>query len=205
MLELNQLIGFGVGGRGNLTITTTYFASKTANETVRTWTAVDIGAEFPTRYVVVATRTQVSVTINGISATDLGSGVFWGAYVPTGTSVTVVTTASGSTDRAALGVYTLTGVEVLTVDSVETQSSLSTYTFNVFIPTGCVVLGYWFSGNTADCTWTNLTENYDQTVESAARYAYASDSFSTSEASRTISATNGVTSGGASLIVLRNA
>lgn len=84
-----------------------------------TFSAVPIGVAAGNRYIVVAVQTSTTgalpttLTINGVAATLLVNSVgtsFYGLYVPTGTTATIVTNWSPSPERVVLTVWSVTGI-----------------------------------------------------------------------------------------------
>jgi hypothetical protein len=154
-------------------------------QTVYTFAGQNIGAASTTRYVVAAValissavRTVSSVTIGGVTATVVPNGqtetlsfryhiAFYIAAVPTGTTASVVVTASGACDAAALsGVWALydlssatpvdsdgdpTGASPFSVPSVNTSAD------GILLAAGM----YLRNSGTAAFGWTNATERSD--------------------------------------------
>lgn len=157
-----------------------------------------------------AGRTISTVTIGGVSAAvtsdgvtsavaDGGSGsnlsAFWIAAVPTGATGDIVVTFSAGMDNCGITVYRLinaatTAHHVMTDVSV-TANALSG-SLNV-IGFGAVIGGVkWESNTDRTNTWSglSLTEDVDAVIETGdATYSSASNTFNTTAASQTVTAT----------------
>lgn len=84
-----------------------------------TYNSINIGSESARRGVIVAVNNNLdTVTINGVSASlvrGVASVEIWAAYVPTGTSVSIVAArASVTMDNNAIGVWTIDNLRSLT-------------------------------------------------------------------------------------------
>lgn len=152
-------------------ITYTYSTSTSTNFVTYTYTAVALGTESIDRRIVVAAHTDVagptpiSATVNGVNATlvvnNSGVGLFV-ANVPTGTSVVVTVTYSGTAARAALGVWALTNVSreaAITTNVATGTGTVATSTISV--AGGSVVISAASHANSSGFTWTGGTERYD--------------------------------------------
>jgi hypothetical protein len=137
-------------------------AEDASNATIYTFTAQPIGDAAAARFVVVgvamvgtAARTVSTLTIGGISASKLtGAGVqngntdleFWGVTVPTGTTATIVVTASGACVRAAIFIWALTnytGIAPVVASDVTLDQILASPSVNsatIAVPAGRTVL-----------------------------------------------------------------
>ncbi len=138
-------------------------AEDTSNATIYTFTGQPIGTADTARFVVVgvamvgtAARTVSTLTIGGISASKLtAAGVqngntdleFWGVVVPTGTTATVVMTASGACTRCAIFIWALTNytgnpAPVVASDTTldQTIASPSVYSTTIAVKAGRTVL-----------------------------------------------------------------
>lgn len=150
----------------------------TSDLTTYTFTNHAIGAEHPTRRVVVAVslgflaaggQTLASATIGGIAATihvQVGDGncvALISALVPTGTTATIVITASAAARRAAVAVYRAINETVTTPHATMTDNTLTGAVLSgtIDIPaSGWVVAISQFNGN-ASTAWAGVTEQYD--------------------------------------------
>lgn len=203
MLNVNNLIGFGNQIKPKIEITNKYFASQINDVTDRTWSSVTVGAEFENRYIVVLIRGQNSVTINGVSASQLDGNIqMWGAFVPTGTSITITTSAAASTPRATIGVYTLNNVSTKTKFRNQFSTGVINPSVTETAEANSVILAYANNDETTAFSWVGLAEDYDQTIEATARYSYASSPFTDTQ-SITITAQN-TTSSNLHVLVVYN-
>jgi hypothetical protein len=187
-------------------------AEDTSNATVYTFTGQPIGDAATTRFVVVgvvvvgtAGRTISTLTIGGTSAAKLtGAGVqngntdleFWGATVATGTTATVVVTASGACVRAAIFIWSLTnytgnpapvvGTDT-TLDQVIASPSVNSLTIAVPARRTVLAIGY-IAAVTIAAVLTGLTRRTTvaEQVETNGVMA-ASQDFSTAQASLAVS------------------
>ena len=153
----------------------------------------DIGTASSDRYVIVGvggtlgTRSVSSLTINGVTATQIVSltstctSAIYMANVTSGSGVqTIAVTWSGAVDVCGIGVWTLTGVSSTT--PVNTQSSSANpYTASLSTVSGGVAVAYVMVNNTTSFTWTNLTEQFDNSA-AAVGHSGAHDAANTGSA-----------------------
>lgn len=176
-----------------------------ADLTTYTFSSENFGTADADRYIIVgivarkagATTTISSVTIGGVSATitaqqsnsDSNTNVAGIAIakVPTGTSGDVVVTFGAGMVRCVISVYRAVGITGLTAYHSDTDTS-SDPVGTLNIPGSGFAIGMAISNSNSSCTWTNLTEDADGTVESFVTYTSASDEFSSSETGRSITA-----------------
>ena len=185
----------------------------TADLTTYTFTNHAIGAADVTRRVVVAvslgflaasSQTLASATIGGIAATihvQVGSGdcvAFISALVPTGTTATIVVTASAAARRAAVAVYRAINETVATPHATMTDNTLTSATLSgtINIPAnGWVVAACQFNGNVTT-TWVGVTQQYDALYSDLnVRYSGGFSSGLPLQTGRTVSATASVVPG----------
>lgn len=183
MLQINQLIGFGAGGEKaypTVEFSNKALQSSTADQTVYTFSGIDIGEEHSTRLLVLrihggggSSRTLSSVTANGNACTLITEPTASGeecaiAYVllPTGTTVEVIVTWSGGYGRCAVQPTVLYGVQNTTPSSSSIRQSSTSSSVSVTGVTGGVVIAATTTGSDVRHTYTNVTESYDQGVES---------------------------------------
>ena len=175
--------------------------------TVFTFTTQSIGTAASNRKIVVsvsmaaagAGRSVSTLTVGGISATllvaDTSSGgteqtELWQADVPTGTTATIVVTwTGGSVARTGIGVWAVYNAASSASDTGNRDSGAAQdMTLNITIPAGGVAISAAGSGTSATYTWTNLTEDFDETIESSTTQSGASDAFATLQTEITITA-----------------
>ena len=212
MLRVNNLVGFGLGGTV-VPATISYQTSKVSGSTTTSYSfaSTAFGAAQADRLIVVTVSGLIApssgtghitgVTVGGITATEViqdvtfggGNSVHCGIYVasvPTGTTGTVVVTtkASGSISRAGIGVFAVYGANATATDS-DSDTGTSTKTCVVNVPAGGVVIGVtcnYTSSRTT--TWGNLTERYDQNINSGTYQSGADAAFETAQTSLSITA-----------------
>ncbi len=159
------------------TIAFTASSTDTTNATIYTFTGVAIGAAASDRYVAVAingesggaSRSVSGVTIGGVTAASWINNdaaeryvSIWYANVPTGTTATIVVTASGAGWTACeIGVYRITGLTTTTANATLIDTS-TPGTGGIAVDAGGAIIAISKSSNSpTTCTWTNLTEDYD--------------------------------------------
>lgn len=184
----------------NPVVTFTHSASSSSNLVTYTFTAVALGAEAPDRYIVVAAHTDVgggllpiSATVNGVDATLVvnraGVGLFI-ALVPTGTSVTVTTTFSGTATRSAMGVWSITGRSREAASFTNSNGGTGTsVTTSVAASKGEAVIAAISHANTTGFTWSGGTERYDVSNGNSTRMSGADTSATVDTAAQSFTAT----------------
>ncbi len=214
MLIVNQLAGFGAGGSSPPSYTYNTRSIHTANNATNTFTALDIGAADPTRFVIIGIAVYAagvgqnvsSVTIGGITATllagirDTGSdarSMFYGALVPTGTTADVIITAAGTWQNCAVSSYSLYNLTSTTPFATAT-SQASPCSLNANTTADAIVLAMTMTGvqNGITTTWVGVTERsgFDEQVETALGcWSGADGQMTSAETPRTFSATFSVT------------
>ncbi len=165
-----------------LTVTFTDSSVDTSNSTAYTFSSQAIGAAGSDRTIVVATngegggasRYVSTLTIGGVSATKIVSSLsenlywpceMWKAVVPTGTTADIIVTWDSNMSECGLGVW-----DVRNMGGVFSSGTDSTDPGNttLWIPAGGVGIGSMKSGGgVASYTWTGLTKDYDELVDSA--------------------------------------
>lgn len=167
-----------------------------ANAASYTYNTVSIGTPANDRYVIIAAYVVVgtgginltTVTLDGVTMTPIVTKTnstsislgFYGLLVPGGTTATVVVSASGTSSRSAIASYSMTGYN-------STSSTGGTYgsvdnvgTFNFTMPKvtgGCGLVCAWGQTNSANTSWSGLTENYDTQPEASDTWCGASEKF----------------------------
>ena len=161
------------------------------NLTVYTFAGQDIGAESPSRRVIVAlstssARTISSVTIGGIAATIDATHFLSGtarigivsAVVPTGTTADVVVTLNGQGAACGIGVWTLNyGDPTLQVAS----GSGDPISLTVATQTGDIVIAvsHTYNSDTAVFDWTNVTSRFVVDTDDATETISGADGVAT--------------------------
>ena len=183
----------------------TYTGSEAATEV--TYSSCDIGTADADRWVVITINSAgggsssvSSVTIGGVSATitrtaydshEQEYAAIAYAKVPTGATADIVVTYSSTTPNR-IGVFTIVLSSGATLAEyagyVDTNGDLST-TIDI-AENGVVIAAYCTGKQTANHTWTNMTERYDEEI-SASRCTAASYQATSAEIGRSISCSNG--------------
>jgi hypothetical protein len=189
-------------------------ASLDTNVFTYTFNNISIGTASSDRLVVIGASINAEasqtyyisgITINGTSATTAATSASgkncWIVYLPISTGITanvVVSLAgTGTPGRCAIGVYTITGQTSNTPVTVQNNlTGTPTASSSLTYYPGSVAIAAIFSYTNTPYTFTlsNLTENYDATIEDS-RHAFGSTTFSanTLSSSATISLATGVT------------
>ena len=188
------------------------------DRTTYTFSGLAIGAAAGNRKVLVSiwTRSGVgtpatvsAVTVSGVAATILKSGVlntyqslaYAIASVPTGTTGDVVVTYGAGVTSCAVAVYRLVGATGTV--STEYTDVADPFTVSADIPAGGAAFGI-FSPNVADAsTMTNLTKDVSGGhVVGDGSYAFASATFAAAQTGLSIGFTQAVTNSAASFITM---
>ncbi len=179
-------------------------ANDSSNLTTYTFAAQNLGSASADRYIRVAikarssdgaARTLNSVTINGVSATinvqahtSGDSTAIAGASVPTGATGDIVIVWSSTMGDCNVGAWSSTGdVSANATDSGSSTASPQTYAIDVVAGGYVIAVGSTSSGGT--CTWTNVTENWDELDGGTNNWSGASDTFATTQTNTSITAT----------------
>jgi len=204
MFMATHLCGFGSGGGGSASVAFTDSSIDDTNATTYTFTSQALGTAASNRKIVVAANahtdlgadpvTVSSMTVAGIAASLVvrhqnadRTVELWQADVPTGTTGDIVVNLSASSPkRAAIGVWAVYGAQSAAHDTGTSAANPLTDTLN--IPAGGVAIGAAQSANST-FTWTNLTEDFDDTLESFGQHSGASAAFATIQTGLAITAT----------------
>jgi len=156
-------------------------AYDSTNTTSYTFSSMDIGAADDDRYVyacvgssntVVSPLTFQTVTIGGVSATQLGASnadpannlqpyAIYVAKVPSGTTADVVVTLNSSPANCAVALYRAVGVGLGYVD-LQSDNGSSPNSVSVDVPANGFILAHGNkNGETIRVTMTGVTEQYD--------------------------------------------
>ena len=180
-MSANQQVLLGLGTGVDKILTFQASASDIANLTTYTFSAQAIGAAAADRRVIVAVHahgntgiTISSATIGGVAA-DISiqnrdassvSGILI-ALVPTGTTADVVVTFNAGKARAAIGVWSCTGLTSNTANSTATSLADPTTATLTTTNGGFCIAAVTNNDQFSTLTWTNVTERYDAAVEAA--------------------------------------
>ncbi len=175
-----------------------------SNLTTYTFAAQNLGTASADRYIRVAikarssdggARTLSSVTIGGVGATinvqahtSGDSTAIAGASIPTGATGDIVVTWSGGMGDCNIGVWASTGdVSATATDSGSSTATPQTYSIDVVAGGYVIAVGSTSVGGT--CTWTNVTEKWDEVDGGGNNWSGASDEFLTTQTNTAITAT----------------
>lgn len=187
-------------------------ASSTANATSYTFSSQSLGAEDADRYIIVcvasrATSGTVSisgVTVGGISASvavsrtnDDSNNNICAQYivaVPTGTTGDVVVTFAAGQLRCWIALYRAVDIDSPTPHDTD-SSIVEDPVGSIDVPAGGFAIGAAISasgGSVPSFSWSGITEDVDETVESNTRMSSASDEFVSSQTPLAITADTSV-------------
>ena len=126
-----------------------------------------------------------TLTIGGVSASVViaaegtdATGEIWAADVPTGTTGDIVVTFASGSGRCCLSVDAIYGAG--TSAHATASSGAATLSASLEIPNGGVATAIAFTGGTSPArthTWANLTEDFDDVIETDNAYTGAHDAF----------------------------
>ena len=205
-----MLPGFaGIAGAGGQKLVSYQsFTVDTTNAATYTFSSVAIGTASPDRVVIVAvasfvdaTQSISSATIGGVSESvqvqAINNGVRVGiisAVVPTGTTATIVInmTTSGGLNMG-IGVWTATGLPNAT--ALGTNSNTTLAGLAVTSESGGIIVAVTGNVDSRTMTWTNATENYDQSVEAITFTSGASGQTTGTSTTVTATASGATTTG----------
>ena len=197
-LSLTHMCGFGGRRSGAVAAGkvltykgTSYDATNITNPTTYTFSTLDFGTASADRVVhaVVAIRLAssgiaITVTIGGVAATqnvNLESSKWYGgvysAVVPSGTTGDIVVTCAANATACAVTWYASTGLSSAIAVSTVTGNANDAHILTT-VAGGFFIAGN-FNQNTRTTTWTNATEDVDDTSHAGAgeivAYAMAHD------------------------------
>jgi hypothetical protein len=177
----------------NATVALTAHPTSASDASSYTFSSASIGAASFDRIVIVGVSVQAGsiVTISSLSIggnnaavqanVDAASGgqsnigAIYSLLVPSGTTADIVVTLSAGAVRCAIAVWATTGLRTATASATATNSATSSQSSlgaSLDILGGGVGIGYVCctingGGTMGDITWTNLTEDVDETFEAA--------------------------------------
>lgn len=193
------------GGVSSIEFPTNGSAVDPSNLTTYTFSSHPIGTAAGDRKVAIivsgvasgAPRSVSTLTVGGVSATlvtakqnsgNTGYAIeIWQANVPAGTTGDVVVTWDNAMLFCGIGAYAIYNAALTAYDTGSSEANPMTDTLD--IPAGGVAIGGGAETATATFAWTNLTEDYDETIESTSDHTGASDSFMEAEVARVITCT----------------
>lgn len=195
------------GKQAAATIAQVGVATSTSSSSTVTFTGASLGAEDPTRRIIVSifsggtARTLTTFTVGGIAVTRIIETSYFClgiVDIPTGTTANIVTTWSGTKSSWGLAVYRTTGLRSATPVAGGTVSfSGLTASTAYTIPAGGVVVGYMHGGGSSSrtATWVGVTEGFDAYIRTVASNGYAemhsggSAAYAEGQAAQTVSVT----------------
>lgn len=167
-------------------------AVSTSNGSSKTFSSQSIGTAGAGRIIVVGATLEgynidwSSCTIGGVSATEIADSfsqvgtdgyrsALFAATLATGTTADIVVSATASSSNHAIGVWSMFDASISPHDTM--TSTAVPGTGSITIPSGgcCIAITHQ-RNSSASCTWTNLTENFDQNIETIHHYSGASTS-----------------------------
>lgn len=176
----------------------------TTDTNVYTFTGAGIGTASSGRHVVVcaggdsgASRSVSGVTIGGAAMTEVvkanqgnsAAGMYI-KQVAAGTTADIVVTFSGAMTRAEIVVYTITDPTSATAyDSASAVASANQASANINYVAGGAVIGFATLEENSSCSWTNLTERVDHTLETNTTVTSASKATTSAATAEAITAT----------------
>jgi hypothetical protein len=186
-------------------------AGNTANLTTYTFASQNLGTASSDRYIIVTAAGSAISGTNSISTLEVAGipasfvnrqnqdspneanvAEIWIAAVPTGTSGNVVVTFSGGQARAAITMYSATGLNSATPydtgNATDSGANPNPSTTIDCQADGFVIAATMINNaaTTTGCAWTGLTENAEQVIEANAYLSSASDNFATAQTGLTV-------------------
>ena len=176
--------------------------TSTANLTTYTFSSQAFGTAASNRKIVVCTchdnnDTVSSVTMGGVSGTKATGQIagselqteIWYAAVTTGTSGDVVVTLTGGAGQMGIGVYRVIGAATSPSATGGSTGEGTTQNDDINVLAGGILIGVSGNRSAATCTWTNLTETYDEAIETyGLKQSGAAAAFSSAQTPITITA-----------------
>lgn len=189
---VTPLCGFMAGGTPDVVSTMTAHPTSATDASSYSFATQAIGTATADRIIAVgvsiqslAVRTISTLSIAGNNAAVQSSidavtggqtvlGAIYSLLVPTGTTATIVVTPSGACVRCAITVWALYNCASATAVNATNSAVVNSSSLGASLTTlpGGVALGYCChtingGGTLGNLTWTNLTEDVDETYESA--------------------------------------
>ncbi len=174
-----------------------------------TFTGASIGTASADRLVIVAVGFHkgsgtwsanpiTSVTIGGVTATQVGSQVlysgtatgvvcFFALAVPSGTTATIVVNMAAVTLAGGIVIWNATGLSSQTVSNTQNDNA-TPLTQSLVIPATGFGVGFAAGESTTSWSWTNMTERSDATASAGIWNGSGADTTSTGSVS--VTATN---------------
>lgn len=156
-------------------------AFSNTNASSYTFAAQNLGAAAADRHIIVAAvgglsaHTVSSITVGGVTATNVASvastantirSTLQIAAVPTGTTGDVVVTLNTTIHDYAIGLYRATGLASAATDDSGTSGTGDPVSVSgIDVQRNGFAIGAGGSSNILSTTWTELTEDFDQTLD----------------------------------------
>lgn len=185
------------------TLSSTAQATDTVDASTFTFSGVALGTPSGDRKILVGVSvvrasfptTITSMTIGGISATEIieqdstrEAVAIYIASVPTGTTGDIVVVCAHTESNCGIDVYACTGMS--STAHATGGSTADPMTASLAIPAGGVAIGHAMIGDgVSSGSWTNLTENQDDNVESNGTHMGAADAFALIQSSLALTCT----------------
>lgn len=206
MSAINQVLSSYSSGVNASIINTDSPVDATPGLSTYTFTSASIGTASTGRVIIVgvggsnvtvAAITITSVTIGGVSATEISDNrsgqSYCGLYslqVDTGTTADIVVTWSGVMSACGIGVWAAYNLLSSTPTDTGTDSASDPLNTTIDVSAGGVVVAYTenYAGSTPSNVWTGVTEDFDKVIRAAAfaGQSGASGAFTTSQTGLTI-------------------
>jgi len=185
MLQINNLVGFGgfteAGSAGKVL---TYQTNATDSTNASSWTfsSQSIGTAAADRYVIVGVGISnnasepTGVTIGGASATKVVGTAggnhcagLWVLLVTSGSAADIVVTASGTTDRCAIGVWSATGLSSGTPHNTATSNASPGVATVTTVADGFAIAYSHLGYGTVTWSGTGVTQDFNATIEASVK------------------------------------
>ncbi|MGE0604992.1 MAG: hypothetical protein AB7O46_14530, partial [Xanthobacteraceae bacterium] len=162
------------------------FYQDTSNLSTYTFSSADLGTPASNRYIIVgaigvggSASAISSVTVGGVSAALVIAGTLqfaspielWIASVPTGATGNIVVVFNSSESACGIGVW---AAYLASPTAIDTGSGTTTFNDTLTSAAGGFAVAISMLNSAAGSTWTNITENYDNVVETSSQMSGAS-------------------------------
>lgn len=209
-----KTLGFVFTATGTIAaaVTTTFLSGNDLVDNAsatKTWAGLSLGTAASDRKIIVGITRRIgtgtlvinSVTVGGVSATQIASFsitsgyqiAFFGAAVPTGTTGdVVVNVAEAGVGRISVMLWRTVGLQSFTATDTKTDNTISSRTLSVSLNVSAKGAGfaatYFNQGNLATTVWSGLGEDYSTaSSDSGARVDGAHTDFATAQTGLSVS------------------
>lgn len=200
-LTVNQLNGFDVGG-GPVVPTISFIGCTEDNTDLTTYTFTNhaVGTAAANRTTIVAAMGDDSATLWDFSSMTVGGNSaaqqiessggtsnpessIYAIANPSGTTSTIVVTASEAVTEMTVCVWAAYGLNSVTATDTATGNTLTTIALDVDVSAGGLVVGACINSNASrSFTWTGITESSDFGGGAEVTYSTANDAFVSAQA-----------------------